>query len=102
MTEPTSALPLETLDKESILHPATSIADHLKQGPRIMAEGRGITLVDTEGRQYLDAVAGLWCVNIGYGRHEVADAMAVQARRLGRSPPFSLLSDAPPAPPAHP
>ena len=95
MTEPTSALPLETLDKESILHPATSIADHLKQGPRIMAEGSGITLVDTAGRHYLDAVAGLWCVNIGYGRHEVADAMATQARRLGYYHTFSSMSNEP-------
>jgi L-2,4-diaminobutyrate transaminase len=95
MTQPTSALPLETLDKERVLHPATSIADHLKTGPRIMSEGKGITLVDTAGRQYLDAVAGLWCVNIGYGRHEVADAMGAQARKLGYYHTFSSMSNEP-------
>ncbi|PYM54164.1 MAG: hypothetical protein DMD79_25050, partial [Candidatus Rokuibacteriota bacterium] len=60
-----------------------------------MAEGSGITLVDTAGRHYLDAVAGLWCVNIGYGRHEVADAMATQARRLGYYHTFSSMSNEP-------
>jgi len=95
MTQPVSVLSLETLDKERVLHPATSIADHLKTGPRIMTEGRGITLVDTTGRQFLDAVAGLWCVNIGYGRHEVADAMGVQARKLGYYHTFSSMSNEP-------
>jgi L-2,4-diaminobutyrate transaminase len=79
----TSGPPLEALDRQSVFHPATSIADHLQQGPRIIVEGSGVTLIDSTGRRYLDAVAGLWCVNIGYGRPEVADAMASMARRLG-------------------
>jgi L-2,4-diaminobutyrate transaminase len=86
---------LETLDKERVLHPATSIADHLRTGPRIMTEGSGITLTDTAGRKYLDAVAGLWCVNIGYGRTEVADAMGAQARRLAYYHTFSSMSNEP-------
>jgi L-2,4-diaminobutyrate transaminase len=86
---------LEILDKESVLHPATSIADHLRTGPRIMAEGSGLTLTDVSGRRYLDAVAGLWCVNIGYGRTEVADAMAAQARRLAYYHTFSSMSNEP-------
>jgi L-2,4-diaminobutyrate transaminase len=86
---------LETLDKERVLHPATSIADHLRTGPRIMAEGSGVMLTDVAGRRYLDAVAGLWCVNIGYGRAEVADAMAAQARRLGYYHTFSSMSNEP-------
>src|SRR5207249_305990 len=87
--------PLETLDKERVLHPATSIADHLQKGPRIMAEGAGVRLRDTAGRAYLDAAAGLWCVNIGYGRVEVADAMAAEARRLGYYHTFSSMSNEP-------
>ena len=87
--------PLETLDRERVLHPATSIADHLAKGPRIMAEGSGVTLTDTAGRRYLDAVAGLWCVNIGYGRPEVADAMAAQAKRLAYYHTFSSMSNEP-------
>jgi L-2,4-diaminobutyrate transaminase len=86
---------LETLDQERVLHPATSIVDHLQTGPRIMAEGSGVTLTDVTGRRYLDAFAGLWCVNIGYGRTEVADAMAAQARRLAYYHTFSSMSNEP-------
>ena len=78
-----------------MFHPATSIADHLQQGPRIIVEGSGVTLIDPTGRRYLDAVAGLWCVNIGYGRPEVADAMASMARRLGYYHTFSSFSNEP-------
>jgi L-2,4-diaminobutyrate transaminase len=73
---------LHELDKRSLLHPFTSIGTHLEQGPRIMVEGRGIRVRDAEGREYLDAMAGLWCVNVGYGRSEIVDAMTDQARRL--------------------
>jgi L-2,4-diaminobutyrate transaminase len=93
--EPSSSATLEALDKERVLHPATSIADHLKTGPRIMAEGSGVTLTDIAGRKYIDAVAGLWCVNIGYGRTEVADAMAAQSRRLAYYHTFSSMSNEP-------
>jgi L-2,4-diaminobutyrate transaminase len=95
MTEPASVASLETLDKERVFHPATSIADHLRTGPRIMAEGSGVTLTDTAGRRYIDAVAGLWCVNIGYGRHEVGEAMAAQSRRLAYYHTFSSMSNEP-------
>ena len=71
-----STVPLETMDRRSVFHPATSIADHLDKGPRIIVDGSGVMLTDSDGKRYLDAVAGLWCVNIGYGRPEVADAMA--------------------------
>ena len=60
-----------------------------------MAEGSGVTLTDVSGRRYLDAVAGLWCVNIGYGRTEVADAMGAQARRLAYYHTFSSMSNEP-------
>jgi L-2,4-diaminobutyrate transaminase len=93
--EPSSSATLEALDKERVLHPATSIADHLKTGPRIMAEGAGVMLTDITGRKYIDAVAGLWCVNIGYGRTEVADAMAAQSRRLAYYHTFSSMSNEP-------
>ena len=91
----TETATLETLDKERVLHPSTSIADHLRTGPRIMVEGSGVMLTDASGRRYLDAFAGLWCVNIGYGRAEVADAIAAQSRRLGFYHTFSSMSNEP-------
>jgi L-2,4-diaminobutyrate transaminase len=93
--QPPSPVPLATLDRERVLHPATSIVDHLRTGPRIMAEGAGLTLTDSAGRRYLDAVAGLWCVAIGYGRTEVAEAMAAQSRRLALYHTFTSMSNEP-------
>jgi L-2,4-diaminobutyrate transaminase len=72
----------EKLDQATLLHPFTSVVGHLLRGPRIMVEARGTRIRDRAGREYLDAMAGLWCVNVGYGREEIARAMAEQARRL--------------------
>ena len=65
---------LEDIDRETIFHPNTSIADHLKKGPLIMSDARGVRIKDQHGRDLIDCGAGLWCVNIGYGRPEMAEA----------------------------
>lgn len=69
-------------DRENVFHPFSSIQDIEYNGSAIMSQGKGLTLTDTNGREYLDAMAGLWCVNVGYGRDEIIDAMADQSRRL--------------------
>jgi taurine-pyruvate aminotransferase len=68
-------------DLENVLHP---IVPHrqLEAEPLVVVEGRGSTVVDADGTEYLDAMAGLWCVNIGYGRTELADVAAAQMRAL--------------------
>ena len=65
---------LEDIDRETIFHPNTSIVDHLKKGPVIVSNGRGVRINDQHGRDLIDCGAGLWCVNIGYGRPEMAEA----------------------------
>ena len=75
-------LSLEEMDKQSLLHPYTSIVDHQKAGSIIVAGAKGARVRDIDGREYLDAMGGLWCVNIGYGREEMAEAIAAQARDL--------------------
>ena len=86
---------LEEMDVRCMLHPATSIADHLANGPRIIAEGKGVHLTDTKGRRYLDGAAGLWCVNVGYGRQEIVDAIAEQAARLPFYHSFNSMANEP-------
>jgi L-2,4-diaminobutyrate transaminase len=66
--------PLDAIDRETIFHPTTSIADHLAKGPHIIADARGVRVKDHQGRDLIDCGAGLWCVNIGYGRKEMAEA----------------------------
>ena len=60
----------------------------------MIVEGRGSTVVDADGTEYLDAMAGLWCVNIGYGRTELADVAAEQMRALPYYPHTAI--NAPP------
>ncbi|MGY2811997.1 aminotransferase [Bradyrhizobium sp. USDA 4506] len=72
-------------DRSSVLHPFTQLKE-FAQGkigdPTIVTGGQGIRIEDAEGRSYIDAFAGLYCVNIGYGRTEVAEAIARQAHKL--------------------
>ena len=65
---------LEDIDRESIFHPNTSISEHLKKGPMIVSNARGVWINDQHGHDLIDCGAGLWCVNIGYGRPEMAEA----------------------------
>jgi L-2,4-diaminobutyrate transaminase len=94
MTRPPGAS-LEDLDRESLFHPFTAIAEHLERGPRIIVSGQGIRVRDSAGREYLDGMAGLWCVNVGHGRREIADAIAAQARRLGFFHSFAGMANEP-------
>ncbi len=65
---------LEEMDKLSFFHPVTSIADHQRNGPVIYSRAQGVRLKDQHDRDLIDLGAGLWCVNVGYGRQEIADA----------------------------
>ncbi|BBK30097.1 L-2,4-diaminobutyrate transaminase [Stella humosa] len=76
---------LEDLDRRHMLHAFTHLADFASGAmgePRIMVGGDGCHVVDRKGRRYLDGFAGLYCVNVGYGRTEIADAIARQAHGL--------------------
>ncbi len=73
---------LQALDAAHHMHPFTADAALEKKGVKVITRATGSTLTDSEGLQYLDAMAGLWCVNIGYGREELAEAAARQMREL--------------------
>ena len=75
---------LHHADRASVLHPSTSITDFAsgKLPSTIVDSASGVRIRDTEGHELIDAFAGLYCVNIGYGRTEVADAIARQAHQL--------------------
>lgn len=77
---PTSEL--QALDAAHHLHPFTHGHDLAKKGARVITRANGVTLTDSDGNEFLDAMAGLWCVNLGYGRHELAEAAARQMKEL--------------------
>lgn len=75
---------LDEWDRSSFFHPSTHLAQHSRgESPnRIVTGGTGVFIEDRDGNRLLDAFAGLYCVNVGYGRTEIADAIAEQAREL--------------------
>jgi L-2,4-diaminobutyrate transaminase len=95
LVDPTHNVPLVELDRQSFFHPYTALHDHLEQGVRVITEGKGVWLKDLDGVDYIDAAAGLWCVNIGYGRDEVADAIHKQAKKLAFFHSFSSMGTEP-------
>lgn len=82
--KPNSPSPAELweMDRSHALHPWTNFGSFAREGSLVITRGEGCHLWDAEGRQYLDAVGGLWCTNIGLGRREMAQAIANQAERL--------------------
>ncbi|MDF1668411.1 MAG: aspartate aminotransferase family protein [Roseovarius sp.] len=85
MTMITNHMPtaeLQALDAAHHLHPFTKGNDINAKGARVITRANGSTLTDSDGNEFLDAMAGLWCVNLGYGRNELADAAARQMKEL--------------------
>ena len=77
-------------DVRSLLHPATHLAKHHAGGPSLVVErGEGVYVWDEDGKQYLEALSGLWCTALGYGVEELADAAAEQMRKLAFSHLFA-------------
>ena len=76
--------PIAEMDRHATLHPFTQLRDFAtgKADPVVVETAKGIRIQDAEGRSLIDAFAGLYCVNIGYGRTEVAEAISKQAHRL--------------------
>lgn len=73
---------LQELDALHHLHPFTDSAALAKRGVKVIARADGVYLWDADGNEYLDAMAGLWCVNVGYGRKEIVQAVADQMLQL--------------------
>lgn len=73
---------LVDIDRAHLIHPVSSFREHEALGPKILASGKGMWLTDINGHELLDAFAGLWCVNAGYGQESIAAAAFDQMRKL--------------------
>ena len=82
-------------DIAHMLHPVTNLHRHKETGPLIMVRGEGSTIWDSYGKSYLDGFAGLWKVNVGHGRRELADVAHDQICRLAFQPTFFGLATPP-------
>lgn len=85
----------QAADNGHYLHPFTDYKELRAEGARIQVRAAGVYLWDTDGNRIIDALAGLGCVNIGYGRPELARAAAEQMERLSFCQSFFRTSNAP-------
>ncbi len=84
-------------DRQHFVHPWTHFDSFKEEGSLVMHQAEGVYTVDAEGNRYLDGVGGLWCVNIGYGREEMAEVVAEQTLKLAYANPFVDVTNAPAA-----
>ena len=87
---------LKALDIAHHLHPRTNLRRHAQAGPLIIAKGDGVNIWDTDGNRYIDAAAGLWNINVGHGRTELAEAARSQIEEIAYGPTFFGLATPPP------
>ncbi len=80
--DPQETRTLQQLDAAHHLHPFNDNAALAKKGTRILTKGEGCYVWDADGNKLLDAFAGLWCVNIGYGRRELGEVASKQMTQL--------------------
>ena len=86
---------LQALDAAHYLHPFTDSKALAARGVRVMVKGEGIYVWDSEGRRLIDGMSGLWCVNLGYGRRRIADAVHAQMMELPFYNSFFQTANAP-------
>ena len=84
-------------DRAHVLHPYTDFATFHDEGSQVIDSASGMYVTDTDGRKLLDGIAGLWCVNIGHGRQEMADAIAAQVMAMQYYNPFGHSTNIPAA-----
>ena len=82
-------------DREHLLHPFSELGPSSGTTSRFFSTGKGVWVYDHQGKRYLDGVGGLWCVNIGYGRHEMVEAIADQVAKLPYYNTFTDMSSEP-------
>jgi len=73
---------LAARDVETLVHPYTNLASFRDNGPIVFERGEGVYVYDTDGKPYIEAMAGLWCTALGYGNEELVEAAAAQMRKL--------------------
>ncbi|EME99409.1 aminotransferase [Streptomyces mobaraensis NBRC 13819 = DSM 40847] len=84
-------------DARHVLHPWADLSALGTGTSLVVTEASGVEVVDAAGRKYLDAIGGMWCVTVGYGRQELVDAMSAQASRMPYFTPFADVSNEPAA-----
>src|ERR1700740_1646395 len=73
---------LAARDVETLVHPYINLASFRETGPLIIERAKGVYVYDTDGKPYIEGMAGLWCTALGYGNEELIEAATAQMRKL--------------------
>src|ERR1700739_1020152 len=73
---------LAARDVETLVHPYTNLAAFRETGPLVIERGQGVYVYDSDGKPYIEGMAGLWCTALGYGNEELIEAATAQMRKL--------------------
>src|SRR6202521_1515014 len=73
---------LAVRDIETLVHPYTNLAAFRDTGPLVIERAKGVHVYDTDGKEYIEGMSGLWCTSLGYGNEELVEAAAAQMRKL--------------------
>ena len=83
------------MDRDHVIHPYTDFSRFKQEGSQVIMAAEGAHIVDADGKRFLDGIAGLWCVNIGHGRKEMAEAISEQVLSMEYYNPFGHTTNAP-------
>jgi Adenosylmethionine-8-amino-7-oxononanoate aminotransferase len=86
---------LAARDVATVVHPYTNLDVLRSVGPLVIERGSGIWLYDSDGKAYIDSMAGLWCTALGYGNEELIEAATAQMRKLSFGHLFAFKSHDP-------
>ena len=73
---------LASRDIASLVHPYTNLKVHQAEGPLIITRGKGVTIADETGKEYIEGMAGLWCTSLGFDERRLAEAAMRQMQAL--------------------
>lgn len=79
----------QTRDVETLIHPYTNLDSHRSNGPLILESGKGVYVHDSNGKRYIEGMAGLWCTSLGYGNEELIETAREQLSKLSFTHIFS-------------
>ena len=86
---------LNLIDKNNLFHPITNLKAHSTEDILVVDRGEGVYIYDTNGKKYLEGLAGLWCSSLGYGVEELAETAKEQMNKLGYASLFTSKSHEP-------
>src|SRR5580698_2058118 len=86
---------LAVRDVETLVHPYINLASFRETGPLVIERAQGVHVYDSNGKAYIEGMAGLWCTALGYGNEELVEAAAQQMRKLPFAHLFSAKSHDP-------